>query len=228
DHQRCLHGRRRADRLGVRQQPVPAGDDRSARGALPRGCCGPRPPDAPLHRLDPVDADSPEGALLARLAHAREVTGGASIVSRFDDVAGRRPAAAAIVHRDGVMTYSALARASEALAMRLLAARGVETLDGEPVAFFASRDPATIIVELAILKAGGAYVPIDRSYPPQRVAFVLEDSGACLFVKTAGDACAAPPGNLPIVAYDWRRHRRRPPNRPNGCRAASAATRLPI
>lgn len=102
------------------------------------------------------------------------------------------------------MTYSALARASEALAMRLLAARGVETLDGEPVAFFASRDPATIIVELAILKAGGAYVPIDRSYPPQRVAFVLEDSGACLFVKTAGDACAAPPGNLPIVAYDWR------------------------
>ncbi|MEF9413210.1 amino acid adenylation domain-containing protein [Ralstonia sp. SM1864_UCD524_TZ4] len=161
-------------------------------------------PDAPLHRLDPVDADSPEGALLARLAHAREVTGGASIVSRFDDVAGRRPAAAAIVHRDGVMTYSALARASEALAMRLLVARGVETLDGEPVAFFASRDPVTIIVELAILKAGGAYVPIDRSYPPQRVAFVLEDSGACLFVKTAGDACAAPPGNLPIVAYDWR------------------------
>ena len=29
---------------------------------------------------------------------------------------------------------------------------------------------------LAILKAGGAYVPLDPAYPPERLAFMLEDA----------------------------------------------------
>ena len=29
---------------------------------------------------------------------------------------------------------------------------------------------------LGILKAGGAYVPLDPTYPPERLAFMLEDA----------------------------------------------------
>jgi len=38
------------------------------------------------------------------------------------------------------------------------------------------RSPAMAMAALAILKAGGAYVPLDPDYPPERLAFMLEDS----------------------------------------------------
>ena len=45
----------------------------------------------------------------------------------------------------------------------------------EPVAICADRSPALIVGLLAILKAGGAYLPLDPSYPPERLAFMIED-----------------------------------------------------
>ncbi len=45
----------------------------------------------------------------------------------------------------------------------------------EPVAICADRSPALVVGLLAILKAGGAYLPLDPSYPPERLAFMIED-----------------------------------------------------
>jgi amino acid adenylation domain-containing protein len=38
------------------------------------------------------------------------------------------------------------------------------------------RFPAMAVAALAILKAGGAYLPLDPTYPPERLAFMLQDS----------------------------------------------------
>ncbi len=35
---------------------------------------------------------------------------------------------------------------------------------------------------LGILKAGGAYVPLDPDYPPQRLSYMVEDSGIVLLL----------------------------------------------
>src|SRR6185369_15571560 len=40
------------------------------------------------------------------------------------------------------------------------------------------RSVEMVVALLAVLKAGGAYVPLDPSYPPERLAFMLEDASA--------------------------------------------------
>ncbi|HZN06889.1 MAG TPA: amino acid adenylation domain-containing protein, partial [Pyrinomonadaceae bacterium] len=44
------------------------------------------------------------------------------------------------------------------------------------------RSTAMLTCVLAVLKAGGAYVPLDPSYPQERLAFLLEDSGVSLLL----------------------------------------------
>ncbi|MCB1906921.1 MAG: amino acid adenylation domain-containing protein, partial [Rhodocyclaceae bacterium] len=44
------------------------------------------------------------------------------------------------------------------------------------------RSVALVVGLLAILKAGGAYVPLDPGYPGERLAFMLEDTGARVLV----------------------------------------------
>ena len=39
-----------------------------------------------------------------------------------------------------------------------------------------------VVSILAVLKAGGAYVPLDPAYPPERLAFMLADSGMTVLV----------------------------------------------
>ena len=38
------------------------------------------------------------------------------------------------------------------------------------------RSPGMVVGILGILKAGGAYVPLDPAYPPDRLAFMVEDA----------------------------------------------------
>ncbi|KPL20763.1 MAG: hypothetical protein AMJ93_11140, partial [Anaerolineae bacterium SM23_84] len=45
-----------------------------------------------------------------------------------------------------------------------------------PVGICSDRSLEMVIALLAILKAGGAYVPLDPSYPPQRLAFLIQDT----------------------------------------------------
>ena len=59
-----------------------------------------------------------------------------------------------------------------------------------------------IVGLLGILKAGGAYVPLDPSYPAERLAFMLEDTGASVLVTRAGAAGAAAAPRRAVVCLD--------------------------
>lgn len=57
---------------------------------------------------------------------------------------------------------------------------------GELVGLALDRSPALLVAVLAVLKCGAAYVPLDPAYPPERIEFMLADSGARLLLTAAG------------------------------------------
>ena len=96
----------------------------------------------------------------------------------FEETAAETPDATALVStgdRSPVqLSYGELNRRANQLA-RYLKRTGVgsETIVGVSL----ERCPEMVIAILGILKAGGAYLPLDPSYPPDRLAFMVEDSG---------------------------------------------------
>jgi amino acid adenylation domain-containing protein len=100
----------------------------------------------------------------------------ASLPELFAEVARRWPEAPALITPAGeAWSYRRLDVASNRLAHRL---RGLGVGREERVGICMARSPELILSTLAILKAGGAYVPLDPAYPDDRLAFLLEDSGA--------------------------------------------------
>ncbi|HEY4460886.1 MAG TPA: amino acid adenylation domain-containing protein, partial [Pseudonocardiaceae bacterium] len=109
--------------------------------------------------------------------------------------AARTPDAIALVRGDEHIGYAALDRAANRLA-HVLRARGVRA--ETPVGVFLDRSCASIISLLAVFKSGGAYLPLDPTYPPDRLAFMMADSGL-RFVITTSDLAAALPQSVTTV-----------------------------
>ena len=71
---------------------------------------------------------------------------------------------------------------------------------------------------LGILKAGGAYLPLDPDYPPERLAFMLEDAGAPVLVTHAALLDRLPVHGTRIVRLDadWPTIAQQPSTAPAG------------
>ncbi|MDY6802242.1 MAG: amino acid adenylation domain-containing protein [Cyanobacteriota bacterium] len=92
----------------------------------------------------------------------------------FEEQVRQTPDAVAVVLGNKQLTYSELNDRSNQLA------RYLETLGVGPeilVGICLERSLEAIVAILGILKAGGAYVPLDPSYPQERLAYMLNDSG---------------------------------------------------
>lgn len=93
----------------------------------------------------------------------------------FEEQVERAPDAIAVRFGKEELSYRELNVRANKLA-RYLRAMGVgpEVLVG----IFMDRSLEMLVGLLAILKAGGAYLPLDPEYPPERIAFMIEDSQA--------------------------------------------------
>ncbi len=97
--------------------------------------------------------------------------------------AARTPAAPAVVFEGQTLPYGELDARADRLARRLRALGvGPETRVG----VCAERSPSLVVALLAVLKAGGAYLPLEPSYPRERLAYMVADSGACLLLVQPG------------------------------------------
>ena len=97
------------------------------------------------------------------------------------------------------MTYGELNRRANQLAQRL---RALGVGPDAPVALCMERSLAMATGVLGILKAGGAYVPLDPAYPPERLAFMLEDSQAAIMVTHNAVESRLPAHSARVVNLD--------------------------
>ena len=100
--------------------------------------------------------------------------------------ASRRPRATALTFEDQVLSYQELNERANQLAHYL---RDLGVGPDTPVGIMLPRSPEMIIALLGVLKAGGAYLPIDPTYPPERIRYMIEDSGVKIVIsdQAAGD-----------------------------------------
>lgn len=129
------------------------------------------------------------------------------------------PDAIAVVFEEEKLTYQELNQKANQVAHHLLA-QGVtvETLVGISV----ERSLEMIIGLLGILKAGGAYVPLDPSYPPERLAYMLEDAEVQVVLTQADlldylqeNVIETKDINLICLDKDWETISEQPDNNPN-------------
>ncbi|RJG27990.1 amino acid adenylation domain-containing protein [Massilia cavernae] len=105
--------------------------------------------------------------------------GGGGVHLLFEQQAARTPGARALLWGAHCLSYGELDARANQLAHHL---RALGVLPDTLVALCVERGPEMVVGMLAILKAGAAYVPLDPDYPPQRLAYMLDDCAATVLL----------------------------------------------
>ncbi|MET9200711.1 amino acid adenylation domain-containing protein [Gordonia sp. NPDC003585] len=125
----------------------------------------------------------------------------------LDDAVRRNPDGFAAITDTESITYAELDARSNRLA-RVLLGRGVADHTEPVVAMAVERSIDALVAIWAIVKSGAAYVPVDPTYPSDRVAHMLADSGARLVITTSSGAQRLDT-DLPTLRLDDRAVRTR-------------------
>ncbi|WP_445245375.1 non-ribosomal peptide synthetase [Microcoleus sp. OTE_8_concoct_300] len=120
----------------------------------------------------------------------------------FEEQVERSPDAEAVLFEDKQLTYRELNQRANCLAHHL------RTLGVRPevlVGICVERSLEMVVGLLGILKAGGAYVPLDPAYPPERLAFMLEDAqvGVLLTQARLVESLPKHQGSIVCLDTDW-------------------------
>jgi len=129
-------------------------------------------PEQPLSQL-PLVSEAMRSRLLVEgnepMVYPRELT----VQQLFEAQVQKTPDHTAVVYAGQDVSYAELnARANQLAHTLKKAGVGAGTLVG----IFLERSLDAIIAMTAVLKAGGTYVPLDPTYPPERLAYMVEDT----------------------------------------------------
>ena len=148
----------------------------------------------------PLLTEAQRRHLLHDFNQHREFTPPATTVHEwFEQTAARFPDRIATTCGEDALTYTALNERANQLA-HWLRSQGVTP--GTPVAVCLERSVDLVVALLGILKSGGAYLPIDLSYPADRLAFMLEDAAAPVFITQRHLAEELPPHQARVACLD--------------------------
>ena len=155
---------------------------------LAQGACGPRGSSgtsgedaaSPLLRDIPLlSREGEEEVLKLSTGEAVEYDAAKTVVNLIHANAIARPFATAVVDCEGSITYGELDGMSDALAAKLA---GLGVKPGGFVGLMLPRRLSFVVSFLAVQKCGAGYVPMDADYPPDRLAYMLENSEAPVLI----------------------------------------------
>ena len=162
----------------------------AALGARLQHLCGQFAVATPLTSMPVVPED--ERRAIERWSTGARLPADGTLVRLFEAQAARTPDAPAVTGGGRTLTYAQLDAAANGLAHRLRDAHGVgaESIVGLCLA----RTIDMVVGILGTLKAGAAYLPLDPTYPPERLAFMIDDSRVALTLRARDvDLTPGPP-----------------------------------
>ncbi len=106
-----------------------------------------------------------------------------SIGELLEAQAAQTPDSIALSFENKKLTYRELNARANSFARYLQKEYNVQPEDIAGIRL--KRSELMIIALLGVLKSGSAYVPLDPDYPEERIAYILEDSGAKLIIDNA-------------------------------------------
>lgn len=111
----------------------------------------------------------------------------------------KTPDATALVCEDRSLTYAELDAQANAVAQKLVE-RGVGP--DSLVGIYMRRSVDLVVAALGIWKAGAAYVPLDPTYPRDRIALMIEDSGFAVVLTQRFIAASIPAKGPEVIAIE--------------------------
>ena len=157
-------------------------------------------PEQSIARL-PLLPEAERQQLLSLSKHSQPVsTPPFCLHELFEAQVEQRPHAVALICEDQQLTYGELNSRANRLA-HSLRERGVgpDVL----VSICVERSLELVVGLLGILKAGGAYVPLDPAYPNERLAFLLDDSGAQILLTQSAVASRFSGADVRVLNIDF-------------------------
>ncbi|HEX5715840.1 MAG TPA: amino acid adenylation domain-containing protein, partial [Thermoanaerobaculia bacterium] len=156
-------------------------------------------PGERISRLRLLSGEEEQQLLVAWNETARGYALDRPVHALIAEQAVRNPDAPAVTCEGETLSYAELDGRANRLAWRL---RELGVGPEVPVGIYLERSLDMSVALLAVWKAGGAYVPLDPAYPRERLAYMLEDSGAPVVLTEASLLPTVPESAARAVCLD--------------------------
>jgi amino acid adenylation domain-containing protein len=156
---------------------------------------------APDRRL--CEADLVPAAERRAITQAWNRTGagfpGVCLHELFEERASSAPGRVAVITGDSRHTFGEVESRANRVAHWL---RRHEVRPNARVGICARRSLDMVVGLLGIAKAGGAYLPLDSCYPPDRLAFMIQDAGISALIGHQAALARVPAPPVPVLRLD--------------------------